>query len=369
MLGEYTTYGGGGYILKFTTNRAAANLMMQEIKTHNWIDRGTRAIILEFTLYNGNTHLFTYVNFIIETTETGGVFLWLEIRPFRPLLSIDSLGTYAVLNYLAFVIYQIVLTIQTIHSLYKRGLCGFLSQKWDVVDTICLILGYFAIGAFIARLIYANKAMKMFYDDMGTIGEDNFVNFNHIVIWDQTYTAIVAVLVFIATLRVIRILGYNRKFTEIISVITAASAELISFAVVFGLVFAAFVFSGHLIFGRSLHEYRDLFRTWATLTNTLIGKNSIRRMTIASPYLAQFYYFVYVFFVLFTLITVFAAILNSSITHVRKETARYGDIYGILDMLKKTLGGFLSMFYLKSRKDKKSSSKNANFYIFPELHV
>ena len=56
MLGEYTTYGGGGYILKFTTNRAAANLMMQEIKTHYWIDRGTRAIILEFTLYNGNTH-------------------------------------------------------------------------------------------------------------------------------------------------------------------------------------------------------------------------------------------------------------------------------------------------------------------------
>ena len=96
--------------------------MVQEIKTHYWIDRGTRAIILEFTLYNGSTHLFTYVSFIIETTETGGVFLWLEIRPFRPLLSIDSLGTYAVLKYLVFVIYQIVITNQTIHSLYKRGL-------------------------------------------------------------------------------------------------------------------------------------------------------------------------------------------------------------------------------------------------------
>lgn len=344
-MGEYTVYGGGGFIVKFTQNRETAIKMFYEIEQNNWIDRGTRAIIVEFTLYNGNIHMFTYVNLFIETTETGGVFLWVEIRPFRPFDSLNVIGTYPVLCYILFIIYQIVLTIQTSKQIRKIGVCSFVKSAWNVVDTVCLLLGYFAIGAFITRMMYTNTAMTMFYDDLGTIGEDSFVNFNHIVIWDQTYTTVVALLVFIATLRIIKILGYNRKFTEIISVITTASTELLSFGIVFALVFFAFVFSGSLLFGKNLEEYRDLFNAWATLTNTLIGKNSLRGMAIVSPYIAKIYYFVYVFFVLFTLITVFAAVLNSSITSVRKETASMGEIFGIFDMLKKTLKGLLGVVY------------------------
>lgn len=343
ITGEYNTYGGGGYILKFTKNREQAYLMMKQVEHQNWIDRRTRAIILEFTLYNSNTHLFTYVILISETTETGGVFNWVEIRPFRPLLSVDSLGTYSVFCYTLFVLYQLIVTVQTINGIRKDGFWKFFSILWNTVDTICLGLDYFAVGAFATRLAYANKAMDMFYDDLGTIGEDRFVNFNHIVIWDQTYIAVVAVLVFIATLRIIRILGYNRKFTELASVVTRAANELISFGVVFATAFLAFVFCGHLLFGKSLQEYRSIFQTWSTLTNALIGKNSLKRMTLASPYFAQTYYFTYVFFVLFTLITVFAAILNTSITYVRKETASVGDIFGILDMLKKSVSGVLDM--------------------------
>jgi hypothetical protein len=343
ITGEYNTYGGGGYILKFTKNREQAYLMVNQMEEQKWIDRGTRAIIVEFTLYNGNTHLFTYVSLVCETTETGGMFNWVEIRPFRPLLSLGSLGTYGVLCYSLFLVYQLILTVQTINGIRREGFWKYFKVYWNIVDTICLSLDYFAVGAFVARLMYANMTMDMFYEDLGTIGEDRFINFNHIVIWDRTYNAVVAVLVYIATLRIIRILGYNRKVTELTSVISSASNELISFGVVFAVAFFGFVICGHLLFGKSLQEYGTLFQTWSTLTNALIGKNSLKRMTIASPYFAQAYYFTYVFFVLFTLLTVFAAILNTSITHVRKETARVGDIYGILDMLMKSLKGVLNI--------------------------
>ncbi|XP_061167318.1 uncharacterized protein LOC133176177 [Saccostrea echinata] len=341
--GEYATYGGGGYILKFTKNLETAKLMMDEIKKHNWIDRGTRAILVEFTLYNGNTHLFTYITFISETTETGGVFNWVEIRPFRPLLSLGSLGTYSLACYMIFIIYQIALTVKTVRVIRKDGICLFLKMTWNIVDSICLVLGYFAIGAFVTRISYANKAMNIFYDDLGNYGEDRFVNFNHIVIWDQTYNVVVAVLVFTATLRIIRIMGYNKKFTEIISVITGAANELISFGIVFAIIYSGFVICGYLLFGRNLMEYRSMFQALTTLTNALIGKNSLQRMSLASRYFAQVYYFTYILFVIFTLITVFAAILNTSISNVRQETARMGDIYGIFDMLKKSLRDILGV--------------------------
>ncbi|XP_062590863.1 uncharacterized protein LOC134252407 [Saccostrea cucullata] len=357
FMGEYATYGGGGYILKFTKNLETAKMMIDEIRKHNWIDRGTRAIFVEFTLYNGNTHLFTYITFSSETTETGGVFNWVEIRPFRPLLSLDSLGTYSLACYIMFFIYQIALTVQTVRVIRKEGIWLFLKMTWNIVDSVCLVLGYSAIGIYVTRMSYANKAMDIFYDDLGNYGEDRFVNFNHIVIWDQTYNAVVAVLVFTATLRIIRIMGYNKKFTEIVSVITGAANELISFGIVFVIIFSGFVISGYLLFGRNLMEYQSIFQAWTTLTNALIGKNSLQRMSLAAPYFAQVYYFTYVLFVIFTLITVFAAILNTSISHVRQETAQLGDIYGIFDMLKKSVRTVFGVIMKEKKKSKESQDR------------
>lgn len=59
-----------------------------------------------------------------------------------------------------------------------------MKSVWNVVDIVCLLFGYFVIGVFIIWMMYINIVMIMFYDDLGIIGEDSFVNFNYIVIWD-----------------------------------------------------------------------------------------------------------------------------------------------------------------------------------------
>ena len=59
--GLITTYGGGGYTQDIGRNRAATELIVSDLKQNLWLDRGTRAVFLDFTVYNANINLFCVV--------------------------------------------------------------------------------------------------------------------------------------------------------------------------------------------------------------------------------------------------------------------------------------------------------------------
>ncbi|KAL3877557.1 hypothetical protein ACJMK2_035254 [Sinanodonta woodiana] len=72
-------YGGGGYIMKLDINRDVSEKIIAELKENKWIDRGTRAVFLEFTLYNSNVNLFAFVKYVREYPEVGDVFCYISL--------------------------------------------------------------------------------------------------------------------------------------------------------------------------------------------------------------------------------------------------------------------------------------------------
>ena len=61
--GEISEYGGGGYtqVLPLTPNEAKD--VIQYLKDNLWIDRATRAVFVDFTVYNANINLFCVVRY------------------------------------------------------------------------------------------------------------------------------------------------------------------------------------------------------------------------------------------------------------------------------------------------------------------
>lgn len=55
--GQVSKYGGGGYYQDLSRTREESGLQLQFLKDHLWLDRGTRAIFLDFSVYNGNVNL------------------------------------------------------------------------------------------------------------------------------------------------------------------------------------------------------------------------------------------------------------------------------------------------------------------------
>ena len=70
--GTFATYSGGGYVADLGITEGQARRMSRDLKENAWLDIYTRFVSLEFTTYNPNVNLFTYVLFAVEFPPIGG---------------------------------------------------------------------------------------------------------------------------------------------------------------------------------------------------------------------------------------------------------------------------------------------------------
>jgi len=70
--GLISRYGGGGYILDLKMNYSASSNQFEGLRLNRWIDRGTRVVFLDFTVYNANINLFCQIKLIVEFPAAGG---------------------------------------------------------------------------------------------------------------------------------------------------------------------------------------------------------------------------------------------------------------------------------------------------------
>ncbi|OWF39368.1 Polycystic kidney disease protein 1-like 2 [Mizuhopecten yessoensis] len=337
ITGEYETYGGGGYIMKLDNRLENSINIAYELIWYNWINRATRAVFLEFTIYNANTNLFVYMIFLTEFTENGGLLTWVDVYPFRPYQHTGALGVYALICYFIYLVALVIEIIKLIMKFKSQG-CKCLRVSWNLIDVLSVVLSCVAVSLWVLRFVYSKQAMSLYYDD-----KNAFVNFQHVVIWDMLFNVMSSALVFISNIRLLRLLGYNKRMSQLSNVISNAATDLTGFAVVFSIAFLAWAMFGYLVFGSQMYDYRSVFTAVGSLCNSLIGKNKLDIMIQASPTLAKLFYFSYVLFVMMILMTMFAVILNQSINVVRCDTAKCPDTYGIMDLLTKSVYAILGI--------------------------
>ncbi|VDI63637.1 Hypothetical predicted protein [Mytilus galloprovincialis] len=349
IVGHYNTYSGGGYIQNLHNTKATTLAIVDELVEHFWIDRLTRAVFVEFTLYNANVNLLCYSIFLAEFLETGHGTNWVDTQCFRPSFLTDATGLFSVLFYFLFIVILLYRTKLLITNM-KNQKCSFWKGFWNVIDAFICIFGYSGIVVWVGKFVYTKKALNQYYNN-----KDVFINFQHIVIWDYVFSIILGFLVFISTLRVMSALEYNKRMTALADTLRHGGRAIFQFSVLVFIGLGAFAVLGYLLFGPAVYEYRNIFVTFGSLTNTLIGRNSLDSMIRSAPTFAEVYFFVYAFFVIFTLLTIFAAVLNDSISHVRQEQLQQPEPIGILNVMKNSIK---DMFGLVGIHIKRKDSKN-----------
>ncbi|KAJ8962227.1 hypothetical protein NQ318_018199 [Aromia moschata] len=69
--GKVATYGGGGYYADFTLQKSTTANLIKDLKDNLWITRGTRAVFVDFSVYNANENLFSVCNYVDWTIIVG----------------------------------------------------------------------------------------------------------------------------------------------------------------------------------------------------------------------------------------------------------------------------------------------------------
>ncbi len=70
--GLISRYGGGGFVQDLTANYTSAFEQIDDLKKQLWLDRGTRVVFLDFTVYNANINLFCQIKLTVEFPASGG---------------------------------------------------------------------------------------------------------------------------------------------------------------------------------------------------------------------------------------------------------------------------------------------------------
>ncbi|KAH3871212.1 hypothetical protein DPMN_034406 [Dreissena polymorpha] len=57
-------------------------MVLEFLRSTSWIDSGTRAVIVEFNLYNPNMNLWGVSMYLLEFLQTGGEKKYLNVKSF-----------------------------------------------------------------------------------------------------------------------------------------------------------------------------------------------------------------------------------------------------------------------------------------------
>ncbi|XP_052280801.1 polycystin-2-like [Dreissena polymorpha] len=308
-VGKRATYSGGGYVVLLPQESDLQPGIIQDMWNSDWIDEYTRAVLLEFTVYNQNANLFTAAVIMFEYLNTG------EVVPSHQFHS-TKLFHYSTDFSIFVAMCEVLLFAFNVAFAYiewKRfkvlGKRAYFSDIWSYVEIIQISLSYSVIGLFFQRMVSVNSVI----DDYRASNVSSFISFQTALFWDSVLVYLMAFLVGLVTLKSIKLLRFNKRTFMIMDTVKQSKGMLLSFmfmACVFVIGFGHFCY---LAFGKVLSDYRSFLRSVIAIFNFALGTSDFPGIEQAHRVLGPIFFVGFVFIVSFCFMTVFAAILDFGI--------------------------------------------------------
>ena len=73
LWGRYVVYPGSGYAIELGETLGESNAVVSYLRDSLWIDSYTRAVFLEFVMYNANLNMHSASALIVEMLPQGGM--------------------------------------------------------------------------------------------------------------------------------------------------------------------------------------------------------------------------------------------------------------------------------------------------------
>ena len=343
--GTITMYSGSGYVANLGFDKETAYTVIADLHSNGWIDIQTRAVFVEFTVYNANTNLFGMVSIFIEFPPSSGAVTKVQYEAARFYLHLTGGQTLAHVLVIFFMLY----------FLYREGklVCKqrwtYFRGVWNLVEVILIISEFLLIVLFLARLYEVDRNLLQLREN-----PNDYVGFQYAGSVDALMTYVIGILVFFYILRFLRLLRFNKNFLTIGRTLSRISAPILSFCVPFIFGFIAFALFAFSVFSSELEDYSSFTRTMVTQFSMTLGDFDFEALFMVNPMLATLYFFAFIGLNVMVLMNMFIAIINDSYAEIQEETSEIQNEFEILEYVHEKL---VQGFYGKLRRGKNSPLK------------
>ncbi|XP_072040128.1 uncharacterized protein [Amphiura filiformis] len=315
-----TTYAGGGYIAQWDFTQENAESQLQILKDNNWLDEYTIAVFVEFTVYNANVNLFSYVSYVLEFSAVGNIEPYPVVQTFRLYAYTSAEDIAAITTTLTFVLFVLSLLYFVIREIddMKRSGKKYLFSVSNWLELCIIISSITVLLAYMIRKVSADSTSLALQDAQE---EGDYVNFHPIAVMDEVFSVILGLAGFLSTLKVNILLSFDKRFTQFKRTMTYASLDLMAFGIYFFIFLFAFVAVNALVLGSEVEDYSTVLKTTETLLVLLLGQFRVHRYSGSMAIFSQTFFIIYCVVIGFILCRIFVAIVCDAFTETQKEDA------------------------------------------------
>ena len=105
-----------------------------------------------------------------------------------------------------------------------------------------------------------------------------FINFKLFAYYEEVEWYTASFIVFMAYIKFLRMLRFNHHVKQFAETLRQAAPNLLSFSIMFLVLFMAFTSSGYLLFHKEMLDYRTVISVMESLYSMLIGKFDVHEM-------------------------------------------------------------------------------------------
>lgn len=288
--GDMGSYPGSGYICDLPANKTESLEKLNDLKTWYWIDRSTRAIVVEFSILNTNVNVITSNRILFEFPATGSVIpthdcaaaqvlffaasqkagpagrvfmllvvniivftiqtLWCLYLMYKTCMNFLG-GAHSILRALSHANYLLkkkpVGTVMKGFKLFFRTFYHYIRYEWNMMDFMILTLWYMHFGfrmyTYAVRAYYENLAPEV-------IGHpEKFMPFSMPMLPLLRGIQVVAILSILIWIKSFKYLCMVGSFRLLVRILEKCGKEIIVFAVVLLFIFFGFAVCFFVAYG------------------------------------------------------------------------------------------------------------------------
>eukprot|EP01012_Entosiphon_sulcatum_P064839 TRINITY_DN936_c0_g1_i1.p1 TRINITY_DN936_c0_g1~~TRINITY_DN936_c0_g1_i1.p1 ORF type:complete len:820 (+),score=191.59 TRINITY_DN936_c0_g1_i1:53-2512(+) len=354
-------YTANGYVWDFMPRNLTGSLnALRYLEDNNWIGEPTRAVMIDFTLFNPNINMLVATQLTAEFYATGTVVTSSSIKPLA-LMTLETqtsilelvgeivlvafIAMYIVLEVLEFLRYRKISPhfcticmrkrivregMERVVTCYeescrrefnpftceycprcqreieKQHICwrGYFQDTWNILDIINQ--GFF-IAVFAIRFDLRTTLMHQSYD----VGDQFFLLYP--LAWRYSLSNYLnSVNALLCFTKIFKYLRQFRSLSSLVLTLSNAKAELGYFVLIFFIIFMGFAMSFHMAFGDDIYDYRHWIDASLSLWRTLLGDFDYSTLQESNRALAPIFFISFHLLVFFVLANMFIAIINGA---------------------------------------------------------
>uniref|UniRef100_UPI00398E4CF1 polycystin-1-like protein 2 n=1 Tax=Pristiophorus japonicus TaxID=55135 RepID=UPI00398E4CF1 len=348
---KLAVYSGSGYAADLTTEKENASRIVKYLAESNWIDSYTRAIFIEFTVYNANVNLFCVITLTLETNGIGAFITSTDLESIQLAHNRDITIMFSAVKivYMLFIVYHMVMQ----GKLLKEQNWKYFQDKRNLIEMSIILCSWSAFALFLKRLSLENGTLDYYLKN-----PQRFVSFQELAIINPALNYIIAVLVALTTVKLWCLLNLNPKLHLLTSAMQRAWEELKGLFVIMALLLVAYSSVSYVMLGPNLSSYSTFFKSAVTMLSLQLGHFNYKEVLELYPTAGAIIISTSTIIMTFVILNLFLSVIMMTFTEEQHSPIPSEDQEVIDVLLKKLYGLFGIQGGVKSSQQKKQTENS-----------